>query len=129
MKRVTGIIGLCVVSCLAYAALPLSDGWSQEAPRDEVRPAFAFDPKGGADGGGALVVTADQRAGLDGRWVKTVPVTGGTYYKFVALYRAYNIDVPRRSVVARLIWKDSAGNHALRNAPGAATYAPGKPPV
>ncbi len=129
MKRATGIIGLCVVSCLAYAALPLSDGWSQEAPRDEVRPAFAFDPKGGADGGGALVVTADQRAGLDGRWVKTVPVTGGTYYKFVALYRAYNIDVPRRSVVARLIWKDSAGNHALRNAPGAATYAGDKPPV
>ena len=129
MDRTIAIIGICLVSCAAHAALPLSEGWSQESPRDELRPAFAFDRNGGPDGDGALVITADRREGLDGRWVKSVPVTGGVYYKFRALYRVYDANIPRRSVVARVVWKDEAGNHALRDAPGADSYAGGKPPV
>jgi len=121
--------GVALLSCSAHAALSLSEGWTQESTRDEVRPAFAFDEKGGASGNGALMVTTDAREGLDGRWVTTVPVTGGTWYRFHAMYRTHNVDVPRRSVSARFIWKDSAGNHALRDAPGANTYAGGKPPI
>ncbi|MBM3289751.1 MAG: carbon-nitrogen hydrolase family protein, partial [Candidatus Hydrogenedentes bacterium] len=116
-------------ACAAHAAIALSEGWTQESARDEVRPAFAFDPNGGADGNGALTITTDQRDGLDGRWVTTVPVTGGASYTFHARYRAYNVDVPRRSVLARVIWKDGAGNHAQRDAPGADSYAGGEPPV
>ncbi|NUM53577.1 MAG: carbon-nitrogen hydrolase family protein [Candidatus Hydrogenedentes bacterium] len=129
MKRTFLVGTLALFSYAAHAALSLAEGWTQESTRDEVRPAFAFDAKGGADGNGALTVTTDAREGQDGRWVTTVPVSGGKWYRFHALYRVHNVDVPRRAVSARFIWKDEAGNHALRDAPGADTYAGGKPPV
>lgn len=129
MKSISVSIAFLVFACAANAALDLSQGWTQEAARDETRPAFVFDAKGGASGAGALITTTDGREGLDGRWVKKVAVEGGKTYAFRALYRAENVEVPRRSVQVRLIWNDEAGNHALRDVPGAVSYAGGKPPV
>ena len=128
MKNAFLLAWICGIALSSFADLPM-DGWTQESPRDEVRPAFSVNPTGGPASTRALVVTADQREGLDGRWVTTVPVTGGKHYRFRALYRSQNVDVPRRSVIARLIWRDSGGNQPLRDAPGATSYAGGQPPV
>ena len=52
------------------AEKPLSqsapDGWQMAAPREEIRPQFSFDPKGGADGQGGFIIKEDAREGLDG---------------------------------------------------------------
>src|SRR5690349_14206921 len=61
-------------------------GWVAAAPRDEIRPEFAYNPHGGPDGQGCLAVTADRREGLDGWWTKSFPVTGGRHYRFTAHY-------------------------------------------
>ncbi len=129
MKRISMLIAIMCITSTAQAELKLSEGWTQEAAREETRPAFTFDAKGGANANGALIVTTDNRDGLDGRWVTKVPVEGGKTYAFRALYRAENVEVPRRSVQARIIWKDDAGIQALRDVPGAVSYAGGKPPV
>src|SRR5438552_5636426 len=50
------------------------DGWTTGAPRDEIRPEFAYDPEGGAKGGGSLIIKADGREGLGGWWTKCFPV-------------------------------------------------------
>src|SRR5947209_9178652 len=44
------------------------DGWTTAAPRDEIRPAFAYDPQGGPDGKGCFTITADRRDGLARCW-------------------------------------------------------------
>src|SRR5262249_45959780 len=49
----------------AVKAAPLA-GWSAAAPRDEIRPRFGYDPHGGPNQDGALVITADDREGLHG---------------------------------------------------------------
>jgi len=49
-------------------------GWTTKAPRDEIRPHFAYRPKGGRSGKGGFVIEADQRPGLHGWWVKTYQV-------------------------------------------------------
>lgn len=85
------------------------DGWSAESPRDEIRPAFAYEPKGGADGRGCLVIAADHRQGLDGYWKKEFPVVGGKSYHFRADYRAEGVSVPRRGVVVWIRWADDRG--------------------
>src|SRR5437762_6147424 len=72
------------------------EGWTTGTPRDEIRPEFGYDPVGGPDGQGCLVIKADSRDGLDGWWEKTVPVQGGKYYHFAARYRAKGVAVPRR---------------------------------
>jgi predicted amidohydrolase len=99
------------------AVFPGPEGWTTAAPRDEIRPAFRFDPQGGPDGHGAFVIKADRREGLDGCWTKTFAVTGGKYYHFRALYRAENLDVPRRSAVVKLNWQDARGRKVPADAP------------
>src|SRR4051794_41083678 len=94
---------------LAADAAPPA-GWSALAPRDEIRPAFAYDPRGGPEGRGAFVIQADARPGLSGCWRRTLPVESGKTYRFSALYRAVNVPVPRRSVVAKLFWHNAAGS-------------------
>src|SRR5690348_8483171 len=84
-------------------------GWTTHAPRDEIRPAFSYDPSGGPKKDGAFVITHDRRDGLHGWVQKTVPVEGGKHYRFHAVRRATNVEVPRRSVVARVLWQDATG--------------------
>jgi predicted amidohydrolase len=97
-------------------------GWTAAAPRDEIRPAFSYDPQGGPNREGSLVISTDRREGLHGYWMKTVPVTGGRHYRFQAHRRTENVDVPRRSVLARLIWQDDNGRQVPSEEPLAAKY-------
>ncbi|HEX4793491.1 MAG TPA: carbon-nitrogen hydrolase family protein [Humisphaera sp.] len=90
------------------AASPLA-GWSNGCPRAEVSPQFTMEPAGGPSGTPCLSITADAREGLDGYWKKSFPVTGGTTYRFSALYRETDVAVPRRSVVTKLDWQDAKG--------------------
>jgi predicted amidohydrolase len=89
-------------------------GWTARSPRDEIRPAFAFDPKGGPHRGGprgtgGLVITHDHRDGLDGWFQKSYPVAGGEYYGFHVVRRCSGVAVPRRSALVRVLWQDEAG--------------------
>src|SRR2546421_1328566 len=81
-------------------------GWTMGAPRDEIRPKFAFDADGGLDGKAAHIIEADGREGLHGWWTRTFPVTGGGHYHFSALYRARHVETPRRSVLVKIDWRD-----------------------
>jgi len=105
------------------------DGWQGVAAREEIRPAFAFDPSGGPDGKGCLVITSDAREGLDGHWTKTVPIQGGRHYRFAALRRTENVPTPRRNVLARILWQNDQGRQVLHDDPGALSYRDGPLPV
>src|SRR5262245_50554631 len=83
-----------------------ADGWTSVAPREEIRPQFQSTESGGKSGHGALIVRADEREGLHGWWEKTFPVTAGQHYRFSVWRRTENVVVPRRSVLARVLWRD-----------------------
>jgi predicted amidohydrolase len=100
-------------------------GWSVDCPRDEIRPEFAFDRQGGADGQGCLVIKADQREGLAGCWKKTFPVEGGKYYQFSVLSQGKSVAVPRRSVVVKLDWQDAAGRKVKLDEPSLMSFQRG----
>lgn len=122
---IAGIVGLGVVgfgpvfpSSTKLSAGELTfDGWMIAAPRDEIRPAFRVDSSGGPSGGPALVIEADDRTGLDGWWTKSFPIVGGKYYRFECMRRLDDVEVPRRSAVARVLWQDANGKKVLRDAP------------
>src|SRR5438067_5697677 len=100
-------------------------GWSTAAPRDEIRPRFSFDPHGGPNKDGALVITADDREGLHGWFHKAFPVAGGKHYRFHALRKATNVAVPRRSVSVRVLWQDDAGRSVPMSEPPTRGYLTG----
>jgi predicted amidohydrolase len=85
-------------------------GWTTNAPRDEIRPLFSFEPKGGPTSTGSLVVRHDQRSGLDGWFQKSFAVTGGEFYRFHSVRKTEGVAVPRRSALVRVVWQDEAGN-------------------
>jgi len=101
------------------------EGWHTAAPRQEIQPAFAFEPRGGPDGQGSFVVRADAREGLDGCWTRSYPVEGGKHYRFSALYQAGSVAAPRRSVVAMLDWRDAQGQRVPLDEPTVAGYLRG----
>jgi predicted amidohydrolase len=103
-------------------------GWRAIAPREEIRPAFAYDAHGGPDHQGSFVIRADAREGLVGWWTKTFPVEGGRSYRFSAVRRCEQVSTPRRSALARVIWLDAKGQPALRDEAESATLVPGKAP-
>jgi predicted amidohydrolase len=99
-------------------------GWQTAAPREEIRPAFAYEAGGGYKGAECLMVQHDAREGLDGFWTKTFPVQGGQYYRFQAFRKTEGVAVPRQSAMIRLLWRDDAGHSVLRDEASAPSADP-----
>jgi predicted amidohydrolase len=129
MKLITLLL-LGQLGAALWAATPSAPaGWSGCAPREEIRPAFSYEPRGGPDRRGALVIATDQREGLAGYWAKTFPVQGGRDYCFRALRRVKQVPVPRRSVLVRVLWQDAQGRQVHHDEPGASSYRDGPLPI
>src|SRR5436190_14010877 len=105
-----------------------ADGWTTAAPREEIRPQFHQTETGGKSGHGALVIRANEREGLHGWWQKSFSVSGGQYYRFSAWRRTENVAVPRRSVLARVLWRDDAGKEVKRHGGVVTNFASGVVP-
>src|SRR5271166_692938 len=103
--------------------------WSTASPRDEIRPAFAYEPDGGPGGKGAFLIQHDRREGLDGSWMKTFPIQGGKYYAFKALCKMRNVALPRRSVVVKLNWRDADGKKIALDEPAVSGFLRGATPM
>ncbi|MCL4177428.1 MAG: carbon-nitrogen hydrolase family protein [Verrucomicrobia bacterium] len=102
-----------------------ADDWTNAAPRPEIRPEFQRADTGGRSGHGALTIRADEREGLHGWWQKTLPVIAGQHYRFSAWHLTENVAVPRRSVLARVLWRDADGKEIPRREGVVTNYARG----
>lgn len=99
---------------VAFQIHAATDGWTNAAPRGEIRPEFQHQPTGGRSGHEALVIHSDAREGLHGWWQKSFAVVPGQFYRFSAWHLADGIPLPRRSVVARVLWRDDAARSVRR---------------
>ena len=107
MKTILFALAWLVSASVQVAASSIDD-WSPQAPRDEIRPRFERAPAGGKSGQGVLIIHHDDRSGLNGWWQKSFSITPGKHYRFTAWRRAENVATPRRSVIARVLWRDDA---------------------
>src|SRR5262249_27855466 len=73
MRRI--LILALVIPTPALAQAP--DGWQHKAPRDEIKPRFTYDAKGGPKQTGSFVITADKIEGQHGWWQKAFSIVGG----------------------------------------------------
>ena len=119
------VASVCTAAVTVDDVKSTPDGWQPAAPREEVRPQFAYLPNGGRDGKGGLVIAADDRDGLDGYWAKTFAVTGGKHYRFFALRKAEGMAWSRRSAVPRIVWQDDNGKQVPRDTPVVTDYLKG----
>lgn len=118
------LLGHVVLSVVIATSDPLSSGeaWQGCAAREEIRPRFEV------SGTGTLIIVADAREGQDGHWSRAFPVEGGAWYQFRAWRRAEGVACPRRSVLARIQWRDASGNPVFHDEPGAVSFNSGALP-
>ncbi|GIX04775.1 MAG: hypothetical protein KatS3mg114_0644 [Planctomycetaceae bacterium] len=122
------LLGSAWCSLQADEVVPLGSsaaGWRTSAPREEIAPRFIYQAQQGRDGQGSWQLHFDQREGLHGVWSQTVPVQGGRWYSFSAWRRVQHVPVPRRSAVARIVWRDDRGQAVPHDEPAVAGYLKG----
>jgi predicted amidohydrolase len=93
--------------CLLFAASLHAagfHGWTAESPRDEIQPQFSS----GAEN--TLIITHDEREGLDGWFQKSFEVKGGSFYRFEARRKTTGVTNLRQSCLVRIVWQDEKGN-------------------
>ena len=115
---------LALLFCTAALAVDAPDGWTTASPRDEIKPAFRFEPRDH----GTFIIESDAREGLLGRWTKTFAVDGGQHYRFSARRKVTGSDSPRRTGVVRVLWRDENGKPVRHDEPSYASYQPGTKP-
>ncbi len=91
----------------ATAAEPLPDGWRPYAVRDEIAPRSWSERGAGREVVLGLAGRGDDA--VDGRWAREVAVAPGKDYAFRAVYHAQRVASTARSVLARVVWLDAAG--------------------
>jgi predicted amidohydrolase len=115
-------IALTKRTAAADVASKIPPGWRAEAPRDEIRPKFSFEPAGGHQSAPRFVIEGDGREGLDGSWAKTFPVQGGRCYEF---RRVERVATPRRACLVTLNWLDREGRSVSEDRPVTSRYGRG----
>ena len=116
------------ITTIAADKTSRTEGWTTSAAREEIRPLFRHDPKGGPANKGSLIIESDAREGLSGWWTKTFPVSGGQHHRFFALRKVTNADSARRAGVVRILWRDANGKAVTHDEPSFASYRPGDYP-
>ena len=101
------VVFVLLLPASAFAEGVSTDGWRPYAAREEIAPRSWSE----RDAQGALCLGLAGRGddAVDGRWAREVPVVPGKTYGFGAAYRASGVASPSRSVLARLVWLDAAG--------------------
>ncbi|KAA5542145.1 carbon-nitrogen hydrolase family protein [Roseiconus nitratireducens] len=125
-----GLLFAATVFCQSAAVaahIKAPPGWTAVSPREEIRPQFAWEP-GEASADGLLIIQADDRQGLSGSWNKTLPIQGGTTYRFAVNRKTDGIELPRRTAIARIIWLNDAGQKVRRARPSDLSYRSGERP-
>ena len=118
-----------ILGASSFAGDPVApDGWTTGAPREEIAPAFSFDPAGGPEHKGSLVIRSDAREGLIGRWTKIFPIKGGEHYRFSTRRKVAGPEPARRTGVARILWQDEKGRPVMHDEPSYASFQPGTNP-
>jgi predicted amidohydrolase len=98
----TGLLLMTALATPSNAQEKTHEGWSFISARPETAP--QFNVVRDADGTYGLSIAGNGEAIADGRWIKKFPLSGGEYVHFTARYRAKNIEMTSRNIVAAVSW-------------------------
>ena len=125
LRIVLGCFGW-FVGGLAFGA---EGGWTFWSPREEASPDHVDLKGGGKSQNGCLVIESGAGEHWIGCWQREYPVEGGAHYQFMAWRKHTGVKNVRRSVVARVLWKNGKGSEVKWTEPAASGYNKGVTPV
>ena len=104
-------------------------GWEPTSHREETRPQFSFNARGGPLHRGAFVITSSDSVGENGWFQKSFNVAGGKFVHFAAVRKTTHVSAPFRSAVARIVWLDANVKAVLAKVPARLELTPGTAPL
>jgi predicted amidohydrolase len=84
--------------------------WKFNAQRSEIAPAHWVDQEVLFEGKPTLAMAGDGKAYTNGNWSLDAEVTPGGIYEFQVFFRPLAVDLPDRSILARIDWRGQDGN-------------------
>ena len=86
--------------------------WKFESHREEIAAKHYKDNKITYRGRPTLGLAGGGKEFADGKWVSVTDVESNSWYRFTAKYITEDVEQPRRSIMARIIWLDENGRQA-----------------
>lgn len=84
--------------------------WQFNAQRPEIAPAHWVDQEVLFEGKHTLAMAGDGKSYTNGKWSLDVEVIPGSIYEFETFFRPLAVDLPDRSILARIDWRGQDGN-------------------
>ena len=100
---------------LITSLMPDSNGqqetsaWKFEAQRPSIAPVFYVDKEVTFENKPSLALKGGGKDYAAGYWYKVVSAEPGAFYQFRTYFKSTLVDEPDRSILARVIWQDGAG--------------------
>jgi len=88
--------------------------WQFQAQRAEIAPAHWIDDEVVFEGKATLALSGDGKAYAYGNWNLEIDITPGKFYEFQTHYHQTKVDLPNRSILARIIWQGKDGKQIKR---------------
>ena len=88
--------------------------WQFKTPRAEIAPAYWVDNEVQYEGKATLALSGDGKAYANGHWSLEVDVNPGNFYEFRTCFLPSKIDMPNRTILARIDWRDKDGMRISR---------------
>ena len=83
--------------------------WQFNAQRPEIAPAHWVDQEVLFEGKPTLAMAGEGKSYANGNWGLNVEVTPGSIYEFQTFFKPLAVDVPNRSILARIDWISQDG--------------------
>lgn len=83
--------------------------WQFNAHRPEIAPSHWVDNEVRYEGEATLALSGQGKAYANGSWSLEIKVTPGSINEFGTCFRQTKVDVPNRSILARIVWQGKDG--------------------
>jgi predicted amidohydrolase len=109
------IVVILSAGCAREKSSEASDTrWQFLTPRAEIAPAHWVDDEVQFEGKATLALSGDGKVYANGRWSLEVDVSPGSSYQFRTCFRPAKVDMPNRTILARIDWQGKDGTRIAR---------------
>jgi predicted amidohydrolase len=101
---------MLITSLMPYAnGQQETSAWKFECQRPEIAPLNSIDKGVTFEGNPTLSLKGGGKEYAAGYWYKTTKAEPGIFYQFRTSFKSTMVDEPDRSILARVVWLDAAG--------------------
>jgi predicted amidohydrolase len=102
-------LSVIMISGVSYTQGLSPEMWQVKFQREDVAPKYWVESKIRYAGKETLAISGDNKAHANGCWTCLVDIVPDVHYKFTSHFHYQGVENVQRSILARVLWRDSEG--------------------